>query len=124
MPIDFGAWIGQSSVVASQHQIRAIVQQARVEDKAFAVSFKRSGVNLPEQMVRIEFNNTMVEASSELGVAPERKATIFAPKGHPDIDDLDVRVWDTFVMDETEYTVMSVNRTLTGQIQCHCYATG
>jgi len=124
MSIDFGAWLTQPSLVASQHQIRAQIQQARVEDKMFAVSFLREGVELDEQLVRVEYNNSFTETSSELGTAAERRVTLFAPKGHPDIDDLNVRVWDTFRMDEVEYTVMQVNRTLIGQVQVQCVAVG
>lgn len=124
MPIDFGGWLTQPSIVASQHQIRAQVQQARVLDKMFAVSFLRDEIALPEQLVRVEYNTTFTETSSEIGTAAERKVTLFAPKGHPDIDDLNVRVWDTFRMDEVEYTVMAVNRTLIGQVQVYCEAVG
>ena len=125
MSIDFGSWLkGNGSIIASQHQIRAQIQQARIEDKATAVSFLRDGVFLPDQMVRVEYDDAVTDQSSELGTAGLRRVTLFGTKGHPEIDDLDVRAWDTFRMDEIEFTVKHVNRTLIGQIQAHCEAVG
>lgn len=124
MPIDFGKYLAGGIRPSSQYQLRAQVQQSRVEDKMTAVSFLRDGVSLAEQLVRVEYDDLVSTQSSDLGMTGSRKVTLFATKGHPEIDDLDVRVWDTFRMDEVEYTVYHVNRTLIGQVQVHCEAVG
>lgn len=124
MPIDFGKYLAGGIRPSSQFQLRAQVQHSRTLDKMIAVSFLRDGINLPEQLVRLEYNNTLSMQESDLGTASDRKVTLFAAKGHPDVDDLDVRVWDTFRMDEVEFTVYHVNRTLIGQIQVHAEAVG
>jgi hypothetical protein len=124
MPIDFGAYLTNGLRPSDQYQIRAQIQQSRIEDKAILVSFLRDGIYLPEQQVRIEYDNSVTKADSELGSVGMRKVILFGVKGHPTVDDLDVRVWDTFRMDEVEYTVVQVNRTLIGQIQVHCEGVG
>lgn len=124
MAISFGDWLTQSSPVAASSSIRAQIQASRTADKLTSVVFLRDGLEIAAQSVRVEYNNTFTETSSELGVAAERRVTLFAPKGHPTIADLNVRVWDTFRIDEVEYSVMQVNRTLIGQVQVQCEAVG
>lgn len=124
MAIDFGKYLAGGIRPSDQFQLRAQVQQSRIEDKMVAISFLRDGITLPEQLVRIEYDDLVSNQSSDLGSAGFRRVTLFGVKGHPEIDDLDVRVWDTFRMDEVEYTVIQVNRTLIGQIQVHCEGIG
>lgn len=122
--IDFNAWVAQPSIVQSQWQQRAMVQWARILDKPFDIELLRENVKLPVQTIRIEYDDTFSELNSELGSAGFRRVILFGVRGHPEIDDFDVLAWDTFRMDEQEFTVRTVNRTLIGQIQAHCEAVG
>lgn len=114
---DFGGWLGGGSVVAASIPLRAQIQAARIADKPTTVQFKRNGVFLPEQTIRIEWTETVTEMESELGITALRRGHIIHYKDHPTLPDLDIDKWDTFVLDDKEYTVTSVNRELTGQLQ-------
>lgn len=125
MPIDFIQWLsGGGSIVQSQWQLRAQIQASRINDKPVDVSLIRNGVKLDPQTIRIEFDNNAGEANSEFGSAAMRRVILFGVKGHPELDDFNVAVWDTFTMDEQEFTVRTVNKTLIGQIQAHAEAVG
>lgn len=125
MPIDFGSWLGQAnSLVASQWQLRAQVQWARIQDKETDISLFRNGVELSPQTVRIELYNTITDANDESGVASIRDAIVFGIRGHPTLDDTDIKVWDTFVYEDVEYTVRSVNLRVIGQVQAFCESVG
>lgn len=126
MPINFGAWISQpnASVVSTQWGLRAQVQWARILDKPTDVEFIRNGVKLEPQTVRIEYDDTIANVKSEAGNSTLRKVMVFGVRGHPEIDDLDVNLWDTFVMNDAEYTVVSVNEHLIGQVQAYCEMVG
>lgn len=117
---------GASSLFTpTRWSLRAQVQGARIQDKPTDVEFIREGVALPVQTVRIEFHDTTPSDSVGVsGVSFARKGTLFGVRGHPEIGDLDIDEWDTFVMDEKEYTITSVNRHLIGQIQAEFEAIG
>jgi hypothetical protein len=120
MSLDLGQMIaGATSIVQAQRNMRAWVQLSRLGDKWETVEFKRDGAHLASQTVRIEFDNTFpTEADSDSGVGFSHRGILFGIKDHPTLADLDVDVWDTFVLYDQEFTIMSVNKTLFGQIQC------
>lgn len=123
--IDFGKWLtGGGGLPIAQWQQRAQVQWARILDKPTDVQFTRKGIMLEPQTVRVEFDDSMMSSDSELGMGAMRRVMLFGVRGHPEIDDLDVEVTDTFVMDNLEFTVMSVNKTLIGQVQAYAEAVG
>lgn len=116
--IDFNSWLqGDGSIVKTQIPLRATVQQSRILDKDTDVEFKRNGTDLAPQTVRIEFDSFVTDANSEAGTGYSRKGTLFGIRGHPLLDDTDVQVWDTFVMDKMEYTIIFVNLQTHGQVQ-------
>lgn len=116
-----GSWLGQNGgLVQSLIPIRAEVQWSRILDRPTDVQFKRFGRTLEPQTVRIELDDTTSELnSSEMGMGAQRKGIIFGIHGHPTLDDTDIKEWDTFVMDDVEYTITFVNRHLDGQIQAN-----
>lgn len=123
MPVDFGKYMSKRpSWVASQFALRAQIQQARVLDKETDIELQRSGTWLPIQTVRVEFDSTYNEVDGASGSGSSRKVTLFGVRGHPEIDDFDVRPWDTFTMDDMEFTIISVNKQIIGQIQAHAEA--
>lgn len=126
MSIDFGSWMqGNGSWVTPQIPLRAVIEGYRIEDKMTSVVFIRNEVPLEPQDVRVEYDNPVTENNStEAGFGNARKGVIFGVRGHPTIDDLDVERWDTFVMDNVEFTVTFVNKQLHGQIQASFEAVG
>jgi hypothetical protein len=125
MSIDFNSWLAQGGgLVRTQTAIRASIQRARTLDKETDIVLTREDTKLPPQSVRIEYGGMVSEVDSDAGSTGLRKATIFGIQGHPELDDTDIQVWDTFVMDGAEFTVRHVNRQLIGQIQAHCEAVG
>ena len=126
MSIDFGALLaGASSIVQAQKALRASVELARLADKPVSVAFLRNGVRLAAQTVRIEFNDTNPsEVDSDSGVGFSVMGYLFGVKDHSTLPDLDVDTWDTFVLNDREFTITSVNHTLIGQIQCMFEAVG
>lgn len=125
MGVNFGKWLGsQASLVATQYQNRAIIQQARIVDKVTDVALTRSGVKLAPQTVRVELDNTASPVESAAGTGSARKVTIFGIRGHPELDDTDIEAGDAFVMDDVQFTVISVNRQIIGQVQATCEAVG
>lgn len=120
MSIDLGELLSvQSSVVQAQKALRSWVQIARLNDKPMNIAFYRDGVYLTVQAVRIEFEDLhSTEAASDSGSGFARRGVLFGVKDNPTESDLDVKEWDTFVLDTEEYTIVQVNRTLIGQIQC------
>lgn len=126
MPLDLGAMIGGgNSIVASQWQIRAQIEWGRIQDKPIDIEIEREGAWLPVQTVRIEYDSSKPsDASDASGISAFKGMYVFGVRGHPDIDDLDIDAMDVFILDEQEYTVISVNRRLIGQIQAYCEAVG
>lgn len=118
----FGA---SNSLVQSQWGIRAQIQWSRILDKPTDVSLRRGTTTLDPQTVRLEPDDTFpIDSNDSSGVSAVRRFIMFGVRGHPTIDDLDVDAWDTFVMEEQEYTVIAVNRSLIGQIQARVEAVG
>lgn len=118
MSIDFSKWLGGSgNWVQPQIQLRASIQFSRILDKPTDVQFTRAGVTLDPQTVRVEYDNSMLNEDGMSGLSTLRRGIIFGFQGHPDYDDTDIQAWDTFVMDDKEFTVATVNHQLHGQIQ-------
>lgn len=119
MTLDFGAWLARSTVLgpASQVSRRAEIEWARIQDKPESIALLRYGTRMAAQTVRIEWDDTSLNANSELGSATMRRGYIFGVKDHPTEPDLDIDEWDTFVLETHEYTIVSVNKLLIGQIQ-------
>lgn len=115
--IDFGTYLNQPSLIQAQIPMRATLAWARILDNPTDVSFTREGVNLEPQPVRIEFDDPVSDVSSEAGQGTRRRGYIFGLFAHPQLPDLDVRNWDTFRMDDMEFTVNFVNRQLQWEIQ-------
>lgn len=115
---NFGAWLsGPSNFIQPQYPLYAQITWAQIQDKPVDIELFRNGATIEPQTVRVEFENTFINADSEIGTGSLRRGTIHGVRGHPDIDDLDIDAWDTFVMDEVEFTVVFVNKTLPGEIQ-------
>lgn len=111
--------------VPTQWQLRALIQEARIQDKQMDIELIRNGVALEPQPVRIELYDTYPsDSSSAAGTFFIRRGVIFGVRGHPELDDLDIDEFDTFVFEEKEYQVMNVNRHLIGQIQAEFEAVG
>lgn len=126
MSIDFGALLGSAnSIVATQWQFRAQIEWARIQDKATDIEIQRQGVWLPTQTVRIEYDSSKPsDASDASGISAFKGMYVFGVRGHPEIDDLDIDAMDVFILDDQEYTVISVNKRIIGQIQAYCEAVG
>lgn len=120
MTIDLGGMIaGQTSFVQAQKALRAWIQFARLGDKWADVALNRGGSYLPTQTVRIEFNSGLsLGAESAAGSGFAQRGVLFGLKDHPTLPDLDAKEYDTFVLEDEEYTITHVNRTLFGQMQC------
>ena|SRR5688572_11346252 len=117
MPIDFGQWLTQPSIVQTQIPIRSSVSWARILDNPVDVEFLRKGVSLEPQPVRVEFDDPVLEMSSDAGQGTRRRGTLFGVYAHPELPDLDVKIWDTFRMDDVEFTIVFVNRQLQWEVQ-------
>lgn len=118
MSLNFGEWLaGGSGIVQGQWPLRAQIKWARILNMPTAVQFLREGIRLDEQIVSIEFENAFSNADSEVGSATLRKGTLHGLRGHPEINDLDVERWDTFVLDNIEFTIAAVNKQMIGEVQ-------
>lgn len=127
LSMDFGKALGHASSLFSptQFSLFAQIQEARINDKPVDIEFMRAEMRLPTQTVRIEFHDTTPSGGdSESGIDWLKRGIIYGVRGHPEIDDLDVREWDTFTMDKQEYTVVHVNKQVEGQVQAEFEATG
>lgn len=127
MSLDFGSLVGAASGLFTpiQWQLRAQVEWARINDKATDIELMRQGVLLAPQTVRIEQDGRLpMNDEDDAGISSLSRITLFGVRGHPEIDDLDVEIWDTFVFEAREYTVLTVNKLLIGQVQVYCEATG
>lgn len=129
MPLDFATWMGGgASIVATQYQMRAAIQWARIQDKPVDVEFvkpgtlsknappgtKPAGVVLPTQTVRIEYDSRASIARGVGGAAPLLQATIFGIHGHPDIDDTDMEEGYTFEYEGDSFRITDVIRVIGG----------
>jgi hypothetical protein len=127
MPIDFGTAIAQGGgyLVPTQWAIRAQIQWARILDKPTDITIRRGNRTLDPQTVRLEQDNNYPQSATDAsGSSAVRRFILFGVRGHPTIDDLDIDAWDTWVMEEQEYTVISVNRAIIGSIQAVVEAIG
>lgn len=123
--LDIGNILSSSTLVSGSAPLRAQVQWARIQDKPTVVQFTRNGVELDDQTVRIEFHDTTPSDSVGVsGVSFARRGTLFGIQDHPTLADLDIDEWDTFRLEEKEYTVTSVNRHIHGQVQAEFEAVG
>jgi hypothetical protein len=101
-------WVVRQCVLLTRH---------RILDKPVSLEFLRNGTYLAPQQVRLEWDNTALNADSDLGSATMRRGYLFGVKDHPTLPDLDIAEWDTFVIEADEYTVVSINHHLIGQVQ-------
>lgn len=129
MSLNFGSLIANaaSRFSPTQWSLKAQVEWARILEKPVDVQFTREGSDTPldPQTVRLEMDGRLPsQIDDDSGISSESRLTIFGVRGHPDIDDLDVKIWDTFVYEDVEYTVLTVNRVIVGQIQAYCAAVG
>lgn len=125
-PFSFGGWLqnGSSAWLQSQWALRAEVQQGVILMKQVDVALKRNGTVLDPQTVRLEFEDTFSQANSEVGSAVLRRGTLHGIHGHPELDDTDVEVWDTFSYQNMEFTIVFVNRLNEGQVQAEFEVIG
>lgn len=123
MSIDFSGYLsGGLSIIAGQGGLRAQVQRARILDKETEIELKRGDTHLASQSFRVEFDNSYSEMDGASGDGFARRLTIFGIQSHSTLVDSDIRVWDTFTLDDMEFTVTSVNKQIIGQIQAHAEA--
>lgn len=121
----FESWLSQGGGIArTQTGLRASVQRSRILDKESEISLLRNGTYLPPQSVRIEMDDSDSTSMGEISGGFTRGAVVFGIHGHPELDDTDIEEWDTFIFDNMEFTVNSVNRHLIGQVQANCTASG
>ena len=114
-----------TSLVQMSWQQRAIIQWARINDKPTELILRRGDTMLSPQIVRVELDSRLPTfATDDSGVSTSTRVTLFGVRGHPEIDDFDVQIWDTFIMENIEYTVMNVNKLIIGQIQAYCEGIG
>lgn len=120
MSLDLGLMMsGATSVVQAQAAFRASVQLARIADKPTSVVFRRNQVDQAAQTVRVEYDDTMPsEASSDSGLGYSKRGILFGSST------LNVDTWDTFILNDQEFTIMHVNRSPIGHIQCDFEAVG
>lgn len=124
-PFNFSGWLASGGTfLQTQHALRAQIQQAAINIKEVDVALTRNGVTLDPQTVRLEFEDTYSQANSEVGSGVLRRGTLHGIHGHPELDDTDVEVWDTFRMDKMEFTIVFVNRLNEGQVQADFEAVG
>lgn len=124
LSLDLGKMMAQRSIVQQQIPVRAQIEWARILDNPTDIELNRGNTVLPIQTVRIEFDDTFTQQHDDAsGIGNTKRAVLFGVRGHPDIDDLDIREWDTFVMDDKNYIVLNVNLQLQGQIQAEVEVT-
>jgi hypothetical protein len=124
-PIDFGGWMrGGASIVKAQAPLRAEIERMRILDKDTDIELLREGIRLDSQTVRIEWDDISADATDASGDSTRRVAIIFGIQGHPSLPDTDIKTWDTFVFEDVEYTVVSVNKRMHGVIQAECEVVG
>lgn len=128
-------WLAGTNKTAAQRTLRvqrhAAAAWQHINDKPaldndgnVGLRFKRNGVLLAAQTVRIDVNSSASPAESEAGMGAARKLTILGVKGHATVADTDVKKGDRVVLGVTEYTVMSVNDQQVGQIEAYAEAVG
>lgn len=126
-------WLAGTNKTAGQRTLRvqrhAAAAWKRINDKPaldsegnVGIRLKRDGVMLAAQVVRIDVDSSSSPASSEAGMGAARKLTIFGVRGHATVADTDVLKGDRVVIGPVEYTVMSVNEQLIGEVQAYAEA--
>lgn len=126
MSVDIGAWLrgNGDSFVRAQAPVRAQIQWARIMDNPLEIRFMRGSTLLPAQTVRLEWSNGVTDNADMSGDTSQRQVIVYGIQGHPELDDTDVKIWDTFVYEKIEYTVTSVNRRSHGSIKAYCDGVG
>jgi hypothetical protein len=127
MSLDIGKLISGAGgrIIPAQAPLRAQIEWARILDKPTVVELERGSETLPPQTVRLEFDNgNPGDATSVSGSSAIRRLTIFGIENHPTLPDTDIDAWDTFVLEDQEYTVVTVNHQTHGSVQAYCEAIG
>lgn len=118
LSLNIGGMLGGSGFVPNQIPLRAQIAWARILDMPTDIELRRGDTTLDIQTVRIEFFDSFTQQNTDdSGVGNTKRVMLYGTKGHPEIDDLDIREWDTFVLDDKNYTVVFVNRQLHSEIQ-------
>lgn len=124
LSLDLGKMMAQRSLVQMQIPLRSQVAWARILDNPTDIVLERQGIFLDPQTVRIEFEDSYPQqVADDSGMCNTKRGVIFGAKGHPEVDDLDIREFDIFVMDEKNYIVVFVNKQLHSEIQADFEAT-
>lgn len=113
---NMGAWFA-GGFMQTQWSTLASIKWGVIQDKPTSVRILRNGEALDEQIVRVEFEDTIINDDSEIGFNTMKRGTIHGVKGHPTVDDTDIKQWDVLIMGEVEYTVVFVNDQLIGEVQ-------
>jgi hypothetical protein len=93
-----------------------------IQDVPADIVLVRSGVALNSQTVRIEISNTHRQVEGESTVQSGRQeAVIFGVRGHPDVEDTDIRANDRFAHNGIQYRVIAIV-TQPGEVQARCEA--
>jgi len=112
-----------SSAMASRLQPeaeRAARAWARIQDKKTDIVIIRDGTELPEQSVRLEYDNAGRIVQTVIGGKSKQGLTVFGVLNHPDssISDTDVIENDRFIVGNKEYKIISILVQL-GEIQAY-----
>jgi len=113
--MNFDLWLIDDKAIESSP--RAALAMNAIYDKRTSIVFKTDeGVKLPAQLLRLEYEDTISDMSSDAGLGSERKLVLFGIRGHSTLPDNDIAEGYRFTYQFHEYTVYSVITTI-GEIQ-------
>jgi hypothetical protein len=112
--VDFDYWLNDTEAISSN--ARAVMAWRRIQDKPTSITIIRLAT---AQTVRVEYGETGSEQTAAPGTGTRRNLTIFGIRDHPTETDTNIKAGDRFVLDNQEYRVLDIVKTI-GEIQARC----
>lgn len=110
-------WLEADDVEAIEIERRAVDAWRRIGRASISISVITSDKRvIPEQVVRIEYDERQFEKTGMTTRTGTNKVTVFGVKGHPTQPDTDLRRGDEFVYENARYRIVSVSQ-YPGEIQ-------
>lgn len=118
---DLNAILSSGTPLDEDH--RAALAWRRISEKPTTITLKRGAATLDPQTMRVENSEASSMQRGNAGTGTLRDVVLFGVRNHPDVtvEDTDVQAKDRFVLNNIEYQVMDIVRTL-GEVQARAEA--
>lgn len=117
--LNYGLWLADVSPIDESERAERVWRL--IQRRPSSVVLVRGNTALAAQTVRLEYSNTINEASGGAGSSAVQRCVVFGVKNHPTADDTDIQRGDVFARDGVRYRVVGLVDA-PGEVQALCEA--